>query len=422
MRRALRACPFLLFLVLSGSSGAAEPLEYVGRLEAGLEPDSSVGPAFDLERAPAELLERLPVRPGPGEKVFSGKLQVFYDGTVVPQVVLVEPAQGKPFLYVDMDMNGALSASERFDFGPWPLVPEEAGAVELRFSKSGGEFASFPVLLTWFPPKSGETPKEGFRRLRRSGQAYVRGTARVGDREVRVRYPVSWKTVRVDLGSGRVGMDLDGDGEIEPELSTGETQTPFDETETLVFRLGDLYLSTKSVDVAAGKFVLRTHPASDHTRFDLRPGSRLADFAYTDVSGKERRLSDLRGKVVLLDFWGTWCYACIKEIPTLLKAHETYRGRGFEILGMDFEDDLDTLKKFVAEKGLPWINATAASVKPVIEKNFRVWVFPTKILLDREGRIVSLDEPGQPSLKDEGLLKSIEEVVGSPQGAPASRR
>lgn len=294
--------------------------------------------------------------------------------------------------------------------------------MELRVPRSGGEFPFYPVLLTWFPPASGETPKEDVRRLRRSGPAYVRGTARVGDREVRVRYPVSSKTVRVDLGGGRVGMDLDGDGEIEPELSTGETQTPFDPKETLVFRLGDLYLSTKSVDVAAGKFVLRTHPASDHTRFDLRPGSRLSDFAFTDVNGKERRLSDLRGKVVLLDFWGTWCYACVKEMPTLLKAHETFRGRGFEILGLDFEDDLDTLKKFVAEKSLPWINATAASVKPVIEKNFRVWIFPTKILLDREGRIVSLGEPGQPPLKDEELLKSIEEVVGSPQEAATSMR
>lgn len=421
MRRALRALPFLFFVAFPGL-GAAEPLEYVGRLEAGLEPDGGEGPAFDLERAPAELLERLPSRPGPEDKVFSNKLQILYDGTLEVQVVLVEPAQGKPFLYADMDMNGELSASERFGFGPWPGVPEEAGAVELRFPRSNGDFPFYPVLLTWSPPASGETPKEGVRRLRRSGQAYVLGTARVGDREVRVRYPVSSKTVRVDLGGGRVGMDLDGDGEIEPELSTGETQTPFEKTETLVFRLGDLYLSTKSVDVAAGKFVLRTHPASDHTRFDLRPGSRLSDFAFTDVDGKERRLSDLRGKVVLLDFWGTWCYACVKEMPTLLKAHETFRGRGFEILGLDFEDDLDTQKKFVAEKGLPWINATAVSAKPLIEKNFRVWVFPTKILLDREGRIVSLGEPGQPPLKDEGLLKSIEEVVGPPQEVPTSMR
>lgn len=419
MLRALRALP-LLFVLALPQTGGAEPVEYVGRLLPGLEPESGFGPAVKLDPAPAAFLEKLPVRPGAEDRVFSGTLKVVHDG-LETEVALVEPARGERFLYADMDRDGKMSAAERFEFAPWPGAPEGSSSVLLRFPRSEGEFPEYPVLLTRRPPSDKE-PKGDFRRLMKSSQSYAQGIARVGDREVRVRIPVLSKTVRVALGEGTAGMDLDGDGVIEADLSAGELQVPYDKAETLVFRLGDQYLSIKSVDVAAGRFVLRTHPASDHTRFDLRPGSVVPDFAFTDVEGKERRLSELRGKVVLLDFWGTWCFGCVEEMPTLLKAHETFRSRGFEIVGMDFYEDVETLKKFVDERKLPWINATAPSVEHLVQKSFRVWIFPTKILLDREGRIVSVGDPGQLPLEDEGLLTSIEQVLGPAQEPATSTR
>jgi peroxiredoxin len=203
-------------------------------------------------------------------------------------------------------------------------------------------------------------------------------------------------------------MDLDGDGTFSRRLAAGETRVAYGETEPVVFRLGDLYLSTRSVDPAAGRIVLRTHAPSEYRRFELHPGSQVPDFEYTDLQGRRGRLSDLRGKVVLLDFWGVWCHSCVQEMPVLRKAYETYRGRGLEILGMDWDDKPEEQRRFVAETGLPWLHATAASVEDVVGKGFEVWRFPTKILLDREGRILAVMDEDR---TEEDLMKMLEDAL-----------
>ncbi|HEX6863510.1 MAG TPA: TlpA disulfide reductase family protein, partial [Thermoanaerobaculia bacterium] len=141
-----------------------------------------------------------------------------------------------------------------------------------------------------------------------------------------------------------------------------------------------------------------------------------------DLEGRQHRLSELRGKVVLLDVWGSWCPGCVEELPRLQKAYETYRGRGLEILSLDYGDKPEEFRKFVAEKGLPWMHATAQSVEDVVRHNLRIWTFPTKILLDREGRIVSVGDPGQPQLGEEHLLKTLEEVFSGSYASPTSSR
>ena len=162
--------------------------------------------------------------------------------------------------------------------------------------------------------------------------------------------------------------------------------------------------------------MLRTHSPSEYRRFNLDPGCQVPDFEYTDLEGKTRRLSELRGKVVLLDFWGAWCSSCVEELPGLQKAYEAYRGRGLEILGMDRADKLGDQKKMVAEKGLPWLHATAASVDDVISHGFGVWRFPTKILLDREGRVLAVVDEVQ---TEEELRKMLEAAL---QPSPTSSR
>jgi thiol-disulfide isomerase/thioredoxin len=326
------------------------------------------------------------------------------------RVVLVEPATGPAFVYADLDLDGALSAQERFGLereadGAWESVtfrvPIKIGAVD-----------GIPVWLGRTVPE--KEPARNYRFMAYNvGQAT--GRVQVGAREVRVRYRIDLDTGRATL-FGQQGMDLDGNGVFDRGLSRGEVE--MSENGRVIFRLGDLYLSTGSVDLASGRIVLRTHPASDYQRFDLASGARLPDFAFTGVDGKPRHLSELRGKVVLLDFWGTWCGPCVGDLPKLRSIREAYRDRGFEILGLPFEDDLETLRKFLAENDLPWVHATAESVADLVKSRFRVWSFPTKILLDREGRVVSVGDPGQLPLKtEEDLRKAVEEVLSRPAQA-----
>ncbi len=388
------------------------PVEYVGRLEPEPSVERGGGISQKLEPATPELLDALPVPPAPGEKAFAGRMRLLRRVEKEALLVLVEPPGAEPFLYADVDLDGRISAEERFAFEPLPGMPEKGGTVLLRFPVTGGSLPTLPVLLAWYPEMNTE-PEE--RRLSRSSSVFVQGTVAVEGREVKVRYQLSRDTADVNL-QGELGMDLDGDGRIERSLVSGETDLPLEQTVPVIFRLGDLYLSTKSVDPAAGRVVLRTHAPAEHRRFDLRPGSQVPDFELTDLEGRPRRLSELRGKVVLLDFWGAWCGGCVEEMPSLRQAYEAYRGQGLEIVGMDWGDKLQDQRKFVAETGLPWLHATAASVEDVIRQGFRVWRFPTKILLDREGRVLAVEEG---SGEEAGLLKTLE---GALYSSPTSSR
>ncbi|HWM94278.1 MAG TPA: TlpA disulfide reductase family protein [Thermoanaerobaculia bacterium] len=414
-----RAFPLLLVALVPASVLAGQPrsvsrppvVEYTGSLQG--EPVVETRQGLPLRLAAAEEASgKLPSPPAPGARVFAGSFQLPRKPPAEVQVVMVEPAGEAPFLYADLDLDGRLSAGERAVFRTEPDGRWEAAL--FRFPLAAGGW--FPVSLGRFT--SGRQDPEGTRSLIRTRVAYVPGKVRVEDREVLVRYPMNPDTGRAEIHKGALGMDLDGSGTIDRGLSPGEVETVNEAG--AIFQLGKLYLSTRSVD-PGGRIVLRTHSPSEYHRFDLRPGASLPDFAFTDLEGRQRRLSELRGKVVLLDFWGTWCGACIDELPRLREAYKTWRGKGFEILGMDFADELDVQKAFLAENELPWLHATAASVADLVDRSFRVRAFPTKILLDREGRIVSVGDPGQPPLREEELLKTVEAAVSAKKKAAPAR-
>ena len=75
---------------------------------------------------------------------------------------------------------------------------------------------------------------------------------------------------------------------------------------------------------------------------------------FTAVDGREANLTKLRGKVVLVDFWATWCGPCVKEIPNVKAAYDKFHGQGFEVIGISCDTDKERLNKFLKEKGILW--------------------------------------------------------------------
>lgn len=110
------------------------------------------------------------------------------------------------------------------------------------------------------------------------------------------------------------------------------------------------------------------------------------DFTLNDLQGKALSLSSLRGKYVVLDFWGTWCPWCIKGIPQMKEYYNKYKGK-FEILSIDCGDTEEKWKDGVKKYELPWLNVYNPKTSGVL-KAYGIQGFPTKIIIGPDGKYV----------------------------------
>jgi len=127
-----------------------------------------------------------------------------------------------------------------------------------------------------------------------------------------------------------------------------------------------------------GKHVAKTLNASTK-------GSYAPSFSLPDIKGKNRKLSDFKGKYIVLDFWGTWCGSCIKGFPKLKEYYSKYKDK-IEFIGIDCRDEIEPWRKAIAKYELEWTNLY--SKDEVITANYGITGYPTKFLIDKEGKIV----------------------------------
>lgn len=118
---------------------------------------------------------------------------------------------------------------------------------------------------------------------------------------------------------------------------------------------------------------------------NVKEGAAAPDFTLPDIQGNSFTLSSLRGKWVVLDFWGSWCGWCIKGIPDMKKYYEKYAGK-FEIVGIDCRDTDEKWKAAVEKYGLPWLHVYNTEADGTPDK-YAVQGYPTKIIIDPEGKI-----------------------------------
>ncbi|HUS38701.1 MAG: TlpA disulfide reductase family protein [Pirellulales bacterium] len=147
-------------------------------------------------------------------------------------------------------------------------------------------------------------------------------------------------------------------------------------------------------------------------RLDL-PGNAI-EVSGVFLDGSKVDWASYRGKVVLLDYWATWCGPCIAELPNLLEHYEIYHDRGFEVIGISIDEDRELVDKFLEERELPW--KTLFGDKPEstgwnhpMAKYYGIGGIPTVILVNKEGNVVSLNARGNE------LGRLLAELIGPPE-------
>ena len=148
----------------------------------------------------------------------------------------------------------------------------------------------------------------------------------------------------------------------------------------------DVALNGNSTDFLA---MLKDQSSRKQIRDTLLPGAQFPDFNEKDLQDKAFSISKYKGKVVLVDFWATWCPPCVASMPGILKLYNKYHDQGFEVVGISLDEDKSALEKFVKLRKMPWPQHFDGNrFDGPLALKYGVNVAPTSYLLDRDGKII----------------------------------
>lgn len=274
-------------------------------------------------------------------------------------------------LYVDLNVNGDLTDDPPIRF------ERQDGAYTRTFGprkdSSSPGMMKLTIVLQTRPGEPNPVPCLSVERL-----LLRRGSIRVGDRDI------AFGLVGVRGNFRRVVFDWNGDGKLDMSHFSPEY---YDAAEKFV-RLGKTdyeFVIDRNGDKLRLKPLTENRPETDI----LRPGYTSPDFTFQDLEGKTHRLSEYRGKVVLLDFWMISCGWCQEGIPKMVQAYRRLHDMGMEIIGINGEDAEGPLRSFLAEEHVTWPQTIQDKDGGPIHKLYRAEGFPTYYLIGRDGKLAS---------------------------------
>ena len=138
---------------------------------------------------------------------------------------------------------------------------------------------------------------------------------------------------------------------------------------------------------------------------DTKEGTQAIAFSYPDITGKKVSLADLKGKLVLIDLWATWCGPCKAEEPHWEKLNEQFKGKDIAFVGISVDQDKKAWDKYVPEKNLKGIQLHAGPGND-LSAAYKVTGIPRYMLIDKKGNIITTDSPRPSDPKLKSLIET----------------
>ncbi len=333
--------------------------------------------------------------------------------------VLIEVPDAKPMIFVDINADNSFSEDEKFTFKREEKDNPYLWIAIVNVPVKDAFFKQCPIFIRYLRDVKTQKMLDSDRLIEQSTKVMARGAVDVNGKKTLVQYEYSFEDKKITPEMGWLGVDADGNGEVDMDSLSPEAAKA--NNETVVFRVGQTYVSTKKADVAKNQIILREHQAKDYKRLELAVGKELPDFSFVDLNGKKRRISEFRGKYLIVDFWGFWCPPCMAELPYLREAYKRFQSRGFEIVGMNTDKYTpESIKKNLSENQITWTQGRKDSFIELRDVQFRIESFPSTILVAPDGKILSLSrqERGEPDLRGKDLLTTLDKILPGGAGDP----
>jgi peroxiredoxin len=151
---------------------------------------------------------------------------------------------------------------------------------------------------------------------------------------------------------------------------------------------------------------IQQHEETRKSRRTLTNGAKFPDFSEKDLLGNPLSLSQYENKIVLVEFWATWCGPCVAELPNIIQAYNKHHSNGFEVIGISLDQDEQKLKSFLKAKELPWVQYfDGKGWQNKLAAKYGIDSVPATFLLDRQGKIIAQDLHG--NALEEALTKAL---------------
>lgn len=297
--------------------------------------------------------------------------------------------------YADINANGDLSddPGHRFE-----LVDGKYSLRLRLLAKSEDGAETYPVIMKFVIDRAAPPGKDDkqlallmYKRTQRSGQLLLESGGNP------IPFTITGANGIYNWDYEWINFDMDRDGTFNPDVEG--------------YQISDKYVNIGEVTYEFavdryGRSVTLTPLAEKRpARAILLAGYPAPEFDFVDLQGVSRRLVDYRGKVVLLDFWGTWCGPCVASVPQLVAVYEKFHAKGFEILGITAENTREQLTAFIAKSQINWPQTTEGEKGPIATL-YRISGWPSYFLIGKDGQII-VAAPGGEKIDIAGELAKL---------------